>query len=101
MYQLIRAICEDPTHSTHATILHGKKTESDILLRNKLGKFAAKYPENFEGHYVLSDAPESWQGRKGYVTKELVEEKFPQPWQESKALLYKPPGLVKAMRRVW
>jgi len=69
IYKLIRAICEDLTDSAHVILLYGNKTEPVILLHKKLGEFAVKYPENFEVHYVLSDAPESWKDRKGYVRR--------------------------------
>ncbi|EPE24718.1 Ferredoxin reductase-like, C-terminal NADP-linked [Glarea lozoyensis ATCC 20868] len=70
MYQLIRAICEDPTDNTHVTLLYGNKSESDILLRSKLDEFAQNYPDNFNVHYVLSDPPNDWRYGTGYVTKD-------------------------------
>jgi cytochrome-b5 reductase len=97
--QLIRAICEDPTDTTHVSLLYGNNTESDVLLRSKLDEFATKYPDNFKVYYVLSKPPENWQFGTGFVTKEMVEEKFPYPTEESKALLCGPPGLVNAMKK--
>lgn len=99
MYQLIRAICEDPTDDTHVTLLYGNKTEKDILLRSKLDGFASRYPQNFQVNYVLSDPPENWRSGKGRVTKEMVEEKFPRPSKDTKALLCGPPGLVESMKK--
>ncbi|ESZ91097.1 hypothetical protein SBOR_8530 [Sclerotinia borealis F-4128] len=98
MYQLIRAICEDPTDNTSVTLLYGNKTEEDILLREQLDGFAERYPENFKVHYVLSDPSENWKSGKGYVTKEMVEEIFPKPSNDSKVLLCGPPGLVNSMK---
>jgi len=99
MKQLIRAICEDPTDATKVNLLYGNNTESDILLRSKLDEFASKYPENFQVHYVLSKPPQNWKFGTGYVTKDLVEQKFPHPGADSKALLCGPPGLVEAMKK--
>ncbi|KAF4629810.1 hypothetical protein G7Y89_g8334 [Cudoniella acicularis] len=96
MYQLIRAICEDPTDKTHVSLLYGNNSESDILLREKLNKFAEKYSHNFEVYYVLSDAPEGWKLGKGYVTKEMVQQKFPEPGEDSKALLSLSRGKLEA-----
>lgn len=97
--QIIRAICEDPTDSTKVSLLYGNETKSDILLKDKLDEFASNYPENFQVYYVLSKPPEDWEFGKGYVTKEMIAEKFPQPSGESKALLCGPPGLVNAMKK--
>lgn len=99
MVQLIRAICEDPTDKTKVNLLYGNNSEGDILLKSKLDEFASKYPENFQVYYVLSKPSTSWKFGTGYVTKEMVEEKFPQPGKESKALLCGPPGLVNSMKK--
>ena len=98
LFQLIRAICEDPTDTTRVTLLYGNNTEPDILLRSQLDEFAEQYPDNFKVHYVLSKPPKDWKFGKGFVTKDLVKEKFPSPGKEGKALLCGPPGLVNAMK---
>lgn len=98
MNKLIRAICEDPTDITSVTLLYGDNAEEDILLRGQLDKFAKRYPQNFRVHYVLSKPSEDWTGPTGYVTKEMVEEKFPKPSSDSKVLLCGPPSLVHSMK---
>ncbi|KAM0128491.1 hypothetical protein ACHAO1_008955 [Botrytis cinerea] len=98
MYQLIRAICEDPTDETSVTLLYGNNSEEDILLREQLDNFAKKYPENLRIHYVLSKPSKDWKLATGYVTKEMVEEYFPEPSDDSKVLLCGPPGLVNSMK---
>ncbi|KAH7346359.1 cytochrome b5 reductase-like protein [Rhexocercosporidium sp. MPI-PUGE-AT-0058] len=100
MYQLIRAICEDPTDSTHVSLVYGNNTEADILLRDKLDEFASKYPDNFSVNYVPSKPPKDWKYGTGYVTKDLVKEKFPEPSEDSKALLCGPPGLPRAVSKL-
>ncbi|TAQ85330.1 hypothetical protein B7494_g6338 [Chlorociboria aeruginascens] len=84
MYQLIRAICEEPTDTTRITLLYGNNTEPDILLREQLDNFAAKYPENFNVDYVISKPSKDWTHGTGYVTKDLVEKKFPRPSADSR-----------------
>lgn len=96
---MIRAICEDPTDNTHVSLLYGNNSEADILLRSELDEFQRKYPQNFEVTHVLSKPDDSWEGATGYVSKELIEQKFPKPEKETKALLCGPPGLVNAMKK--
>lgn len=98
MNKLIRAICEDPTDETSVTLLYGNNSEEDILLREQLDNFAKKYPENLRIHYVLSKPSKDWKLATGYVTKEMVEEYFPEPSDDSKVLLCGPPGLVDSMK---
>jgi cytochrome-b5 reductase len=98
MYQLIRAICEDPKDNTTVSLLYGNNTEQDILLRNELDTFASKYPRKFSYESVLSKPGSSWSGKKGFINKDLVKEKLPPP-SDSKILLCGPPGLINAMTK--
>lgn len=96
MYQVIRAICEDPSDSTTVSLLFANRTEGDILLRRELDGFAEKYPQKFKVHYILDNPPEKWAYTKGYVTKELIAERLPAAASETKIMLCGPPGMIKA-----
>ncbi|KAI1126126.1 hypothetical protein F5Y10DRAFT_245694 [Nemania abortiva] len=84
MYQLIRAICEDQRDTTEISLIYANRTEEDILLRNELEAFARKYPKNFKLHYMLDNPPAEWQGGVGYVTKDIMAERFPAANPDSK-----------------
>ncbi|CAN8104559.1 unnamed protein product [Discula destructiva] len=100
MYQLIRAICEDPRDTTEVSLIFANRTEGDILLRKELDSFARRYPMNLKVHYLLDQPSESWTYGVGYVTKELMAEKFPDPQIEgTKAMLCGPPGMVNAAKK--
>ncbi|THX15467.1 cytochrome b5 reductase-like protein [Aureobasidium pullulans] len=98
MYQIIRAICENPRDKTKVTLLYGSVSEEDILLRDELDKFAAKYPENFKVVYVLSKPSDEWKGPKGYIDKEMCQKELPGPKGKSKILLCGPPPLINSMK---
>ncbi|KAL3424852.1 oxidoreductase NAD-binding domain-containing protein [Phlyctema vagabunda] len=98
MYQLIRAICEDPRDNTEIKLLYGNNDESDILLREELDGFAQKYPHNFQYQSVLASPSSSWNGLKGFISKDLCQSTFPQPSADVKVLLCGPPGLINAMK---
>ena len=98
MYQIIRAICENPRDKTKVTLLYGSVSEEDILLRDELDKFAAKYPENFKVVYVLSKPSDEWKGPKGYIDKEMCQNELPGPKGKSKILLCGPPPLINSMK---
>lgn len=100
MYQLIRAICEDEKDTTEVSLIYANRTEGDILLREQLETFARRYPKNLKLHYLLDQAPENWAFGTGYVTKELMGEKFPDPKEEGcKVMLCGPPGMVNAAKK--
>ncbi|KAF3766494.1 hypothetical protein M406DRAFT_37509 [Cryphonectria parasitica EP155] len=100
MYQLVRAICEDPRDATEVSLIYANRTEGDILLREELETFARRYPNNLKIHYLLDSPPENWTYGTGFVTKELMAERFPSPQEEgSKVLLCGPPGMVNAAKK--
>lgn len=99
MYQIIRAICEDPSDTTTISLLYANKTESDILLREQLDRYAKQCPDKFKVHYVLDTPPENWAYGKGYVTKELTKVKFPTASPDAKVFLCGPPPMINAMKK--
>lgn len=100
MYQLIRAICEDPRDTTEVSLIYANRTEGDILLREELEAFARRYPKNLSIHYLLDSPPEGWTHGTGYVTRELMAERFPDPKVDgSKVMLCGPPGMVNAAKK--
>lgn len=99
LFQLIRAICEDPTDITTVSVVYGNRTESDIMLKEKMDAFAKQCPEKFKIWYTLDQPGPGWQGGKGYVSKELLGERMPKPEEGVKILLCGPPGMVNATKK--
>ncbi|GME35018.1 cytochrome b5 [Neofusicoccum parvum] len=98
MYQLVRAICEDPADATQVSLVYANRAEEDILLREELDRFARLYPRNFRVWYMLDRPAEGWTGGSGFVTKEVMRERLPAPEGGAKMLLCGPPGMVKAAK---
>ncbi|KAI1759417.1 cytochrome B5 [Hypoxylon sp. FL1150] len=99
MYQLIRAICEDDQDTTKISLIYANRSEKDILLRQELDAFARRYPQNLQVYYLLDSAPKSWVGGVGYVTKGLMDKRFPAPAADSKVMICGPPGMVNAAKK--
>ncbi|CEJ89969.1 Putative Catalytic activity: nitrate reductases catalyse the reaction [[Torrubiella] hemipterigena] len=99
MYQLIRAICEDDRDLTEVSLIYANRSEEDILLRKELDAFARRYPKNFKVYYMLDQPPADWAYGKGYVTKDLMEERLPAPSAQTKMMLCGPPGMVNAAKK--
>jgi cytochrome-b5 reductase len=96
LYQLIRAICEDKTDDTEISLLYGNRSESDILMRKQLDRFAHQSNGKFKVHSMLNQAPEGWTGGTGFVTKDVLAERMPARDPETKILLCGLPGMVNA-----
>jgi len=99
LYQLIRAICEDPTDTTTISLVYANRSEGDIQLRKQLEGFAQRNPEKFKLRFQLDHPSDSWEGGKGYITKEVLEERMPTPSEDTKILLCGPPGMVNATKK--
>ncbi|KAH0348652.1 cytochrome b5 reductase-like protein, partial [Aureobasidium melanogenum] len=98
IYQIIRAICENPRDKTKVTRLYGSVSEEDRLLNKELDEFQEKYPDNFRVIHVLSKPSENWKGAKGFINKDLVQKELPGPQKKNKILLCGPPPLVNSMK---
>ncbi|KAK2007631.1 oxidoreductase NAD-binding domain-containing protein [Colletotrichum eremochloae] len=99
MYQLIRAICEDDRDTTEVSLIYANRSEADILLRDELESFARRYPANLKLHYLLDTPPDNWTYGVGYVTKEMMAERFPAPGDGARVMLCGPPGMVAAAKK--
>ncbi|KAI1323027.1 hypothetical protein F5Y16DRAFT_384958 [Xylariaceae sp. FL0255] len=100
MYQVIRAICEDERDLTDVSLIYANRSEADILLREELETLARRYPQNLKVHYMLDQPPaEGWTGGVGYVTRDVLAERFPAADAESKVMLCGPPGMVIAAKK--
>ncbi|KAL4901100.1 hypothetical protein BDW74DRAFT_170450 [Aspergillus multicolor] len=100
MYQLIRAICEDPLDKTQVSLLYANNSEADILLREELEGFAARCPEKFKMEYVLSHPDESWKGYSGFVNADMITKHIGPSASDAKVLLCGPPPMVEAMKKM-
>ncbi|KAF2758573.1 oxidoreductase NAD-binding domain-containing protein [Pseudovirgaria hyperparasitica] len=99
MYQLVRAIFNNPEDKTRVSLIFGNISEEDILLKKEFEQLENQYPRRFRGFYVLDKPSENWQGGKGFITKELVKTVAPEPKEGDKVKVFVcgPPGLYKAL----
>ncbi|XP_027356826.1 NADH--cytochrome b5 reductase 1-like [Abrus precatorius] len=97
MFQLIRAILENPKDKTKLHLIYANVTEDDILLKEELENFANKFPHRFEVYHVLNKPPNEWNGGVGYVSKEMIKSHCPSPSPDIQILRCGPPPMNKAM----
>ena len=98
MYQLIRAVFNNPEDKTKVTLVFGNVTEEDILLKKELQDLENTYPNRFRAFYILDKPPKDWQGGSGFITKDLLKTVLPESKEENiKVFVCGPPGLYKAI----
>ncbi len=99
MYQLCRAIFNNPDERTKVTLVFGNVSEQDILLKHELHELENTYPQRFRAFYVLDNPPPEWAGGKGYITKELLKTVLPEPKEGENVKLFVcgPPGMYNAI----
>jgi len=97
MFQVARAILENPQDTTKISLIYANVTYDDILLKDDLDRFARDYPDQFKVYYVLNQPPTEWDGGVGYVTKDIVEKHCPAPATDVQVLRCGPPPMNKAV----
>lgn len=98
MFQLCRAIFNNPDDKTKVTLVAGNVSEEDVLLKSELAHLENTYPNRFRAFYVLDNPPKEWTGGKGYITKELLKTVLPEPKTENiKLFVCGPPPMMKSI----
>lgn len=78
-YRIIRAICEDPSDTTEASLGYANRSEQDILMRGQLDCFAEKSSRRLKVYYVVDKPTPGWKGGVGFVKKQIIKERLPGP----------------------
>ncbi|XP_065854032.1 NADH--cytochrome b5 reductase 1 [Euphorbia lathyris] len=97
MFQVARAILENPKDRTNVYLIYANVMYEDILLKEELDALSTNYPDRFKVYYVLNQPPEVWNGGVGFVSKEMIEKHCPAPAADVKILRCGPPPMNKAM----
>lgn len=98
MYQLCRAIFNNPDDKTKVILLFGNLTEEDILLKKEFEDLENTYPQRFRAFYMVDRPSEGWTQGTGHIGKDLLKQVLPEPKVENiKIFVCGPPGLYKAI----
>lgn len=98
MFQVARAVLENPKDTTKIYLIYANVAYEDILLKEELDRFQQQYPDRFSVHYVLEKPPQDWNGSVGYVSKDLIKSFCPPPSSDVQMLRCGPPMMNKAMQ---
>ncbi|KAH7412919.1 NADH-cytochrome b5 reductase-like protein [Cadophora sp. MPI-SDFR-AT-0126] len=97
MYQLIQGILNNPSDQTKITLVFGVNSDADVLFRKEFEELERTFGERFKAVYTVSKPSVGSPFRKGYVTKELLEQVTGRAGEESRVFVCGPPAMEKAL----
>ncbi|KAH7383699.1 putative nitrate reductase [Cadophora sp. MPI-SDFR-AT-0126] len=103
IFQVLRAVLNDPEDATKCLVLDGNRLESDILCREEIDGLVKGQEERCRLLYALTKPDENWKGLTGRVGKELLEKevgKCESKDGEELVLICGPEALEKSVHRL-
>ncbi|KAJ7560391.1 hypothetical protein O6H91_04G127500 [Diphasiastrum complanatum] len=97
MFQVTRAILENPKDETKVYLIYANVTLNDILLKDELDGLAKNFPGRLHVFFVLNAPPVNWSGGVGFVSQDMIKANCPAPAQDIQILRCGPPPMNKAM----
>lgn len=73
IWQVLRAVLEDPGDQTSCIVLDGNRMEEDILCREEMDNLVKGREHRCRLLYTLTRPPEGWNGEKGRIGRALLE----------------------------
>ncbi|KAL2643155.1 hypothetical protein R1flu_010742 [Riccia fluitans] len=94
VYQVIRAILEDPNDHTDVSLIYCNRSESDIMLKEQLDEWQEKH-SNFRVWYTITsgNVRESWKYSTCRMNEQMMREHLPPGSPDTYAFLCGPPAM--------
>lgn len=92
IYQVFRAVMQDPADETSCMVLDGNRGKEDILLRGELEALERGRDARCRILHTLTKGIEGWTGLRGRISEQLLQE-YATPAEGSMALICGPPGM--------
>ncbi|KAG0349121.1 hypothetical protein BGZ54_004440, partial [Gamsiella multidivaricata] len=74
IYQVLRAIAQDPADPTDVRLIYANRTENDILLREELTELEKGSNGRIKICLTLSEPSKDWKGCKGHIDERMIRE---------------------------
>lgn len=96
IYQVFRAIMQNPQDGTKCTVFDGNRLFEDILCKTELDALVQENGHRAQLLYTLTQGPDDWSGLRGRITGKLIKEHCG-PHPDHMVLICGPEALEKAM----
>jgi len=99
MIQALHAVLGNTDDTTKVVMLYGSQRSDEILCKEILDEWVKDYPDRLSVTHVLSNQPDdvAWEGERGFITKEMIEEKFVGPKDDVNVFVCGPPPMYNAL----
>jgi nitrate reductase (NAD(P)H) len=99
IFQVLRAIMEDPQDSTTCVVIDSNRMEEDILCRAELDALAAKSELKCTVIHTLTKPSSTWTGCRGRISENLLR-KHAAPNERCMALICGPPSMEQSVHQI-
>jgi len=99
IFQVLRTVMQDPEDTLNCVVIDGNRMEEDILCRAELDAFVNMRGPQCTIVHSLTKATETWTGRRGRISKELLEE-YASPSEGSMVLICGPESMEKSVKEI-
>lgn len=99
IFQVLRAVMQDPQDPTTCVVLDGNRLEEDILCRAELDSYVAADSQKCTVVHTLTKGPDNWKGRRGRINEELIKE-YAAPEDDSMVILCGPEAMEKSAKSI-
>lgn len=96
IFQVLRAVMQDPEDTTTCVVLNANRKEEDILCKDDLDAFAAADSRNCSIIHTLTSASSSWTGLRGRISAQHLKEYVP-PREGTMVLICGPEAMEKSV----
>ena len=98
IFQVLRAVMQDPQDPTTCVVLDGNRLEEDILCRSELDSYVKSDSRKCTVVHTLTKGSDSWNGRRGRISDDLLKEYVPSE-DESMVILCGPEAMEKFAKK--
>lgn len=99
IFQVLRAVMQDQQDPTSCVVLNGNRQEEDILCKAELDALEASDSNKCKVIHTLSKAPDSWTGRRGRISAEILQE-YANADDRKMVLVCGPEAMEKSVREI-
>jgi len=95
MLQVMKAALRLPGDTCKYSLIYANKTTDDILVKDLLDEVVAESKGRMKVYYTLDFPPAGWDGKKGFITTDMIKECLPALEEKPLMLMCGPPPMVQ------